>query len=562
MTSTWRLPAFAWVGLTSFLFGLSTGASTAIGAVTAHAVAKIGDNCQGLIDERRASGDDRYGLASAGAQVGNQFGDPAWARAAAVGFIDANGTKQDAVSESGGALPGTCNPWYDPNAWVEGTTVYVVGPPNSSIGLNVFVPQGVEAADPPTAPPYFDFVSRGPEWEEGNGIPDGMAPRDNQLFADRPPEEVPDLFDVDLEVTASVKIGDFEALAPTTGTAQLRYNSVPSDALETTGFFDDAFAVGTFNDSRTIARIIDGGAFITPEPVVITTGENGTSPLLTIETFARLSGGPAEVPQVDYDLGELPRGMGGAIEVVAQLEEDPRFVFSFCPDSALQPGDADQDLDFDQLDLVRAQQAGKYLTGEGATWGEGDWDGAPGGAPGIPPQGDGRFDQLDIVTVLNSGIYLSGSYAPGRAGRVCTRGYEDDQMASLVYDANTGQLKIDAAEDEEINSLTLESHAGIITGQVLGDFAVVEASIFKVTFRGQLSGVSLGNIMEPGLTEAFLLDDLTVAGTRADGSDLGNLDLIHIPVPEPASILLSALALLGLLALVIRTKPRLKARGE
>ena len=47
--------------------------------------------------------------------------------------------------------------------------------------------------------------------------------------------------------------------------------------------------------------------------------------------------------------------------------------------SELEAGDADQDLDFDQLDLVRVQVAAKYLTGQAATWGEGDWDGAPGG---------------------------------------------------------------------------------------------------------------------------------------------------------------------------------------
>ena len=44
----------------------------------------------------------------------------------------------------------------------------------------------------------------------------------------------------------------------------------------------------------------------------------------------------------------------------------------------LAAGDADQDLDFDQLDLVKVQIAAKYLAGQAATWGEGDWDGAPG----------------------------------------------------------------------------------------------------------------------------------------------------------------------------------------
>lgn len=77
----------------------------------------------------------------------------------------------------------------------------------------------------------------------------------------------------------------------------------------------------------------------------------------------------------------------------------------------LLPGDSDQDWDFDQLDLVKVQIAAKYLTGEPATWGEGDWDGAPGGTQGAPPAGDGRFDQLDIIKALSVGIYLTGPYA-------------------------------------------------------------------------------------------------------------------------------------------------------
>jgi type VI protein secretion system component Hcp len=79
--------------------------------------------------------------------------------------------------------------------------------------------------------------------------------------------------------------------------------------------------------------------------------------------------------------------------------------------SALQAGDADQDLDFDQLDLVRVQQAGTYLMDKPATWGSGDWNAAPGGFVGSPPIGDGRFNQLDIVAAQQAGVYLKGPYA-------------------------------------------------------------------------------------------------------------------------------------------------------
>ena len=66
----------------------------------------------------------------------------------------------------------------------------------------------------------------------------------------------------------------------------------------------------------------------------------------------------------------------------------------------LQAGDANMDLQFNQLDLVQVQIAAKYLTGQPATWGDGDWDGAPGGKQGEPPAGDGQFNQLDIIAAL------------------------------------------------------------------------------------------------------------------------------------------------------------------
>ena len=108
----------------------------------------------------------------------------------------------------------------------------------------------------------------------------------------------------------------------------------------------------------------------------------------------------------DRALAGAPFGVNdGVISGVAHL-----FDVSGAP-PALQAGDADQDWDFDQLDLVRVQVAAKYLTGQPATWGDGDWDGAPGGAPGDPPQGNGLFDQLDIVAAQLAGLYLSGPYA-------------------------------------------------------------------------------------------------------------------------------------------------------
>ena len=77
----------------------------------------------------------------------------------------------------------------------------------------------------------------------------------------------------------------------------------------------------------------------------------------------------------------------------------------------LQPGDADQDLEFDQHDLIKVLQAAKYLTGQAATWGEGDFDGAPGGRPDSPPAGNGPVRSTGHRRRTGANVYVTGTYA-------------------------------------------------------------------------------------------------------------------------------------------------------
>ena len=58
------------------------------------------------------------------------------------------------------------------------------------------------------------------------------------------------------------------------------------------------------------------------------------------------------------------------------------------------PGDSNLDGAFNQDDLSIVLQAGKYLSGQPATYGEGDWN------------RDGKFDQLDIVFALLRGSFV------------------------------------------------------------------------------------------------------------------------------------------------------------
>ena len=104
--------------------------------------------------------------------------------------------------------------------------------------------------------------------------------------------------------------------------------------------------------------------------------------------------------------------------IFADLSEYRNQIDSIISSLQLQPGDANRDLAFDQFDIVTVAQANKYLSGQAATWGEGDWNGGPGGSVESPPPGDASFDQKDIIAALSTGLYLAGSYAAKDASAI------------------------------------------------------------------------------------------------------------------------------------------------
>ena len=182
---------------------------------------------------------------------------------------------------------------------------------------------------------------------------------------------------------------------------------------------------------------------------------------------------------------------------------------------------------------------------EAATWGDGDWNGAPGGTQGNPPRGDGFFNQLDIIAALNANTYLKGPYAAIPPG-----GAQGDAQTSIVYNQGTGEVSVDAPAGKNLTSVNIESASGIFTGAAQnlgGSFDNdTDNNVFKATFGGSFGSLSFGNVAQAGLTEAFVAGDLTVVGSLSGGGDLGAVDLVY--VPEPSTVALLALGLLGLVA--------------
>lgn len=214
----------------------------------------------------------------------------------------------------------------------------------------------------------------------------------------------------------------------------------------------------------------------------------------------------------------------------------------------LDAGDANKDYLFNQEDIIMALGAGKYLTGQSATWSEGDWNGAPGGSAASPPTGDNLFNQLDLIAALNAGNYSPGlpfySTSPLVPG-----GIIGDSHVSVVYDSLTGEFGVDVPTSMTLTSFQLVSGAGIFTNNPATNLGGSfdddsDTQIFKATFGSSFTSLSFGSIASPGLTESFLLSDLSVNGSLNEGVFLEKVDLNFQDqgtVPAPGAFILAGI---------------------
>lgn len=144
-------------------------------------------------------------------------------------------------------------------------------------------------------------------------------------------------------------------------------------------------------------------------------------------------------------------------------------------------------------------------------------------------------------------------------------GLQRDDRHSIIYDAATGDLAVDVPDGRELTAVQIESGVGIFTRTLSPDFRCggsdcepTEHYIFIFTFPLQppFASLDIGPIATAGLSEEFIVSDLTVIGSTYRFDDIpgvpldsDDFDLIYIPVPEPATVLLvcAGLCTLGLL---------------
>ena len=109
--------------------------------------------------------------------------------------------------------------------------------------------------------------------------------------------------------------------------------------------------------------------------------------------------------------------------------------------------------------------------------------------------------------------------APSANAELLPNGVLNDEQTSIVYYPETGEVAIDAPASRELTSVYIESAAGIFTGESAqnlgGSFADLESDrdIAKSTFGSSFGSLSFGNVAQAGLSQDYLLRDLTVVGS-------------------------------------------------
>ena len=122
---------------------------------------------------------------------------------------------------------------------------------------------------------------------------------------------------------------------------------------------------------------------------------------------------------------------------------------------------------------------------------------------------------------------------------------KDDAQTSIVYNAITGEVSVDAPAGKQLTSVNIDrrrvsspasrSEPGRQFRQRQGQ------QHFQGDIRQQLWLAELWQRGPAGPDRGVRADDLTVVGSLAGGGDLGTVDLIYIP--EPASLLLLGMGL-------------------
>ncbi|HYE20274.1 MAG TPA: hypothetical protein VEA69_17630 [Tepidisphaeraceae bacterium] len=206
-------------------------------------------------------------------------------------------------------------------------------------------------------------------------------------------------------------------------------------------------------------------------------------------------------------------------------------------------GDTNLDGQFNIFDVFAINGAGKFGQGpDTAVWAEGDVN------------YDAEFNISDVFAINGAGQFGAGPVTDQADNTLVgvldvPAGSDGDGKITLIYDAATGDLKIDT-DGVGVGGINLSSIGSAFKNGAVGTspiFYQANAGGTTLGFGALAGSIADGTILpgvfDPGLTESFLLSDLTVTGVTS-GPAANQVTFAVVAVPEPA-----ALGLLGALAL-------------
>ena len=141
-------------------------------------------------------------------------------------------------------------------------------------------------------------------------------------------------------------------------------------------------------------------------------------------------------------------------------------------------------------------------------------------------------------------LELKGRVTNPPVGKVLPDGAGDGTLPVISYNPDTGELFL--RSDIPLSGINIESASGIFTGATPTDLLDGvfdnhdQHNVFKATFGDNFVNLSFGPVVQTGLTTEFLLNDLSIIGSWAEGGGLDNVVFSRlVAVPEPSGILMA-----------------------
>ena len=138
-----------------------------------------------------------------------------------------------------------------------------------------------------------------------------------------------------------------------------------------------------------------------------------------------------------------------------------------------------------------------------------------------------RHATLCTSTVMLFCTSFCGTVHAGSFAALAPGGKVNDERASIVYHAMTGEIAVDVRSDVQLTSfgITSETHLFAEGICINGSYDNCKDILFRGAFGTSFGSFSFGEVAPPRLSETFLLSDFTAHSSLLGGGELADVDL-------------------------------------